>query len=742
MKPPGQLQFSLFEYMTLHIAVRAALLGACGVPVWVLSRRFRPQLRFMWYAMLQPWRAAKTGQKERLDDFYNGQAEIYDATRDRLTQGRESMLSLCASHLRVLNASSPKRRLVWVDIGGGTGSNIELMDKYFPISSFDAVYLIDLCEPLLEVARRRFATRGWENVTILCQDAQSFELPEWSDVIQVGEGVDLITLSYSLSMMDGFHCVLDRVHQSLSPQNSILGVVDFYTNEEPHYRRKNFEKPADGSKQEFTWFSRWFWRIFFDLDHVCLSPHRRSYLQHKFGTVKCYEERNTYIPFLVQIPYYVWIGRPRSCDVSKISQSLKDSEVKGTNLVSNKATSLGTFAPPLNHYYYHVGTPWRMPYYDNQVHEQFRTYIYSFTWEDPEEDMRHLDLTADDSVLAITSGGDSVLHYAISAGPARIHCVDMNPCQGHLVELKLAAIHALEYDEFFAMFGEGRHPDFRNLLDTKIAPHISAAAYEFWRTNDDAFSSAFYLRGYSGWAIYLMGLVFKLAGASQHVKDLCNAENLQEQERIWWTHLRPVMLNPVVVALLKHPTFCWNALGVPLNQRKMLLDDGGVYEYVRDSLDPLASTYLLKTGAYFYLLGLLGHYTHESCPAYLTRSGFAQLKANSSKAINAFRLHTDSLLNVFQSLPDKSLTRVIVMDHLDWFAPGSADVDAEIENLFRLLDVGGSVFWRSAARTPWYNANFAAAGFQLTALGVRTGPEIAIDRVNMYASFFKATKIK
>ncbi|KAJ7851394.1 hypothetical protein B0H14DRAFT_2207668, partial [Mycena olivaceomarginata] len=235
------------------------------------------------------------------------------------------------------------------------------------------------------------------------------------------------------------------------------------------------------------------------------------------------------------------------------------------------------------------------------------------------------------------------------------------------------------------------------------------------------------------------------------VRDLCNADTLEEQKRIWWTHLRPVMLNPFVVAVLKNPAFCWYALGVPLNQRKMLLNNGGVYEYIRDSLDPLASSYLLKKGAYFYLLGLLGHYTHESCPAYLTRSVFEQLRENSSKAINALRLHTDSFSSVLddqlfefslicpsvlRNFPDKSLTRVVVMDHMDWFAPGSEDVDAEIENLSRLLNVGGSVFWRSTARTPWYNTNFAAMGFQVVPLSVRTGPEIAIDRVNMLVSNF------
>jgi betaine lipid synthase len=130
------------------------------------------------------------------------------------------MLSLSIAHLRVLRAASPNKRLVWVDIGGGTGlcsfiaclapppiiylgHNIELMDKHLPISSFDAIYLIDLCEPLIQVARKRFAEKGWNNVTVLCQDATEFSLPEWSDGKDPKGTVSFVTLSYSLSMVSG-----------------------------------------------------------------------------------------------------------------------------------------------------------------------------------------------------------------------------------------------------------------------------------------------------------------------------------------------------------------------------------------------------------------------------------------------------------------------------------------------------------------------------------------------------------
>jgi betaine lipid synthase len=182
------------------------------------------------------------------------------------------------------------------------------------------------------------------------------------------------------------------------------------------------------------------------------------------------------------------------------------------------------------------------------------------------------------------------------------HAHSSSGSQGHLLELKLAAIQSLSYDDFFSMFGHGQHNNFRAMLDARISPYISSTAYQFWRVNQDAFSTSFYLRGYSGWALRLAQIVFSIAGVSADVEAICRADSVMEQEKIWQEKLRPVFLNPVVVALLKNPVFCWNALGVPMNQRDMLLKEGTAYEFVRDTLDPLPSSYLFKDGAYFYLL--------------------------------------------------------------------------------------------------------------------------------------------
>lgn len=40
--------------------------------------------------------------------------------------------------------------------------------------------------------------------------------------------------------------------------------------------------------------------------------------------------------------------------------------------------------------------------------------------EDPYEDMKHLDISSEDSLLVITSAGDNALHYAVAGKPKEV----------------------------------------------------------------------------------------------------------------------------------------------------------------------------------------------------------------------------------------------------------------------------------------------------------------------------------
>lgn len=176
-------------------------------------------------------------------------------------------------------------------MGGGTGFNIEQMSKFLPVQDFfEAVYLVDLSPSLCEIARTRFARLGWDNVKVLCQDARSFRLGDE----QVGYfdkspslsgqrtppharfnpnvGADLVTLSYSLSMIPDYYPVIDSLPSLLSPQG-IIGVCDFYVQSRSDYQTRNYI--GGGVNRHCNWISRVFWRTWFEADRVNLEAARR-----------------------------------------------------------------------------------------------------------------------------------------------------------------------------------------------------------------------------------------------------------------------------------------------------------------------------------------------------------------------------------------------------------------------------------------------------------------------------------
>ncbi|KAI8604163.1 hypothetical protein EDD21DRAFT_397799 [Dissophora ornata] len=712
----------------MAVTSQLAFLGAVSAFVLLLIGSFdqiKAPLKFIYSCFLKP--LGKTGdsssQQGRLEAFYKEQAEIYDETRGGLLRGRSSMLALVAAQLKEqLKTSGSDKAPIWIDLGGGTGWNIEQMNNYFPINKFERVYLVDLCPSLCRIARERFQKFGWTNVVVLCEDALGSNFPGMSD--PKGK-VDLITMSYSLSMMDNYYAVVDHVHSMLEPKAGIIGVSDFYAS-------NNVQKASSHGIEDFqcNWWTRNFWQIWFAFDHVHLHASRREYLEHRFDVKKAINGRNHFvIPFFVQIPYYIWGSVPDSPRSVGSSRTLVSSPLSSKALLE-KQTEI-RFGPKLSQ--------WRLPYNPTlPCHTQFRSYIYAFTWEDPRIDLEVLSVQKDDVMFVITSAGDNALEYALQGEPSRIHCVDMNPCQNHLLELKLAAIKNLSYSDFWQMFGDGRHSDFRRILVDQLSPSLSSAALQFWYKNRSTFDDCFYETGYSGLALRLFKWLVRIKGLSKTVGEITTTDDIRVQEQLWENVVKPSTL-PVwlVERVLSHPAFLWNALGVPINQMKLILDEGTAVQYIYDTLDSIMTRSLFRDDQYFYNLVVNRKYTHESCPSYLTEAGFQKLKEK--QATDAMLMHTKSIIEVLKSLADGELTKAVLMDHMDWFDP--KDADDEIKEVARAVRTGGMVLWRSAGRKPWYNALFEKYGFEVQPVGVRVpGSGESIDRVNMYASCYIAIK--
>lgn len=272
---------------------------------------------------------------------------------------------------------------------------------------------------------------------------------------------------------------------------------------------------------------------------------------------------------------------------------------------------------------------WRIHYNDLlRKHQQFGSeYIYAFNWEDPAVDRQLLKITKNDVILTITSAGDNILDYLLEQ-PRRIHAVDLNPNQNHLLELKVAAFTALSHSDTWQLFGEGRHPDFRNLLLQKLSPHMSSQAFQYWLNKTNVFTSTggLYESGGSRHAIKLIRWLVKIFGMSTKVQTFCKVETLNEQRELWPT-IRNLLLSwPLHRVVVSTEWWAWKAAGVPPAQHALILNDHAqrpktstgktnpseaIWQYVVDTLDPVVETTQISRDNYFYYVCLQGKYSRK-----------------------------------------------------------------------------------------------------------------------------------
>ncbi len=235
------------------------------------------QLKTLYHLTLSPIRGET--HQERLESFYSGQAEDYDAFRKRMLHGREELFA----QLPVTPGA------VWLDLGAGTGRNGELFGER--LKDFHQAMFVDLSPSLLEVAKRRIRDRDWKNADTLHTDVT--RLPH------ADASVDLVTFTYSLTMIPDWFAAVREAHRVLRPGGT-LGVVDFYV------ARKY---PASGRTQH-SFFTRSFWPVWFSMDNVHPSADHLPYLTANFTPQYIAEHRGKlpWLPF-IRAPYYQFVGK-------------------------------------------------------------------------------------------------------------------------------------------------------------------------------------------------------------------------------------------------------------------------------------------------------------------------------------------------------------------------------------------------------------------------------------------------
>jgi S-adenosylmethionine-diacylgycerolhomoserine-N-methlytransferase len=221
---------------------------------------------------------------ERLAAFYGPQAGQYDAFRERLLHGRAEMIDGLVAALVETRGSLAGAHVV--ELGGGTGRNLLFFGDR--LGELGRVDVVDLCAPLLDEARRRFADRG--NVHVTEADACTW---------RPHQPVDAVYFSYALTMIPDWRSALDNALAMLKP-GGVLGVVDFYV---------SAASAAPGLVRHAA-FTRFFWPRWFAHDGVRPCPDHLLALRERLPDHRLTEAMAPvpYLP-LLRVPFYRFIGR-------------------------------------------------------------------------------------------------------------------------------------------------------------------------------------------------------------------------------------------------------------------------------------------------------------------------------------------------------------------------------------------------------------------------------------------------
>jgi S-adenosylmethionine-diacylglycerol 3-amino-3-carboxypropyl transferase len=366
-----------------------------------------------------------------------------------------------------------------------------------------------------------------------------------------------------------------------------------------------------------------------------------------------------------------------------------------------------------------------------QVHEN--NLIYNTCWEDPRCDRDLLEFAEDSEIVMITSAGCNALDYLLDS-PTAIHCVDMNPRQNALLELKKASLKQLGFEDHFRLFGKGKHTDFPRLYGEELKAVLPTYAQAIWERNIHHFSGtkgrkSFYHYGTSGTVAWLIRAYFKARPKiHQELKALFASTTIEEQRRRY-DALEPRIINQLVHWMVnRHFTMC--LIGVPSSQQELFKHEyeKGITGFLKECLRKVFRNLPIQEN-YFWQLYFNGHYTKECAPNYLNEAYFEQLK----QTVDRVQTHTTTLTQFLQDNPG-SYSHYILLDHQDWLAANDVDaLEEEWRTILANSRSGTRILLRSAAK----EADFIPA-FVLDQVAFADQESLveshAADRVGTYAS--------
>lgn len=291
--------------------------------------------------------------------------------------------------------------------------------------------------------------------------------------------------------------------------------------------------------------------------------------------------------------------------------------------------------------------------------------VYNQIWEDPRVDMQALQLDGDSHVLTISSGGCNAVNY-LTASPASVTAVDLNPHHIYLANLKIAALrHLPDWNSFFDFFGRADVPANVENYYKYLQPKLDADTRRFWegKKRINYFAKGFYNHARNG---YFLRFFHRFAKTIKcDMNELVRARTIAEQEAFFQKNVTPFFDNFIIKALGKTPITVFG-LGIPPQQFEELKKDAenGIIDLMRQRAHRLCAGFPIQDN-YFAWQAFTRKYDVENkvaLPDYLKEENYDLLKQN------AFRVDTviASVIDHIKQQPAGAFNRFVFLDAQDW----------------------------------------------------------------------------
>ena len=353
--------------------------------------------------------------------------------------------------------------------------------------------------------------------------------------------------------------------------------------------------------------------------------------------------------------------------------------------------------------------------------------IYNISWEDPRVERELLQIGKGDVILTISSAGCNVLDYLVKE-PENIVACDFNAAQLAVLELKLACIEHLNYQQYWEIWSESNYDTFTAVYQSVLRPKViasktptSASTIRFWDENGDLIKNNFAFAGSSGLAARMLHPALKFLGI---VDNMVSRKAYPPAS---------VGLALLLHGILKNP-FVWAILaplgGVPESQLALISREPQVWS---ERLEEVIGRRMWGETNYFYYYYVVGKWSKECCPPYMQEKNFAVLKAGAKR--RAVTMVHGGWADGAQLRKD--FTVASLLDSMDWM-PDSMIAD-NIARLYPQLSDGSKkskpckIFWRSFA-TKVHSPVLAALEPDLV-----PDPMDGSERVGWYLSQWVAT---